>query len=475
MRKIIRRTAGMKKEIGAALVVALQLITLTLIGLMAPFATGPQHSADSAGASQVSATDAQSAQPPTATVQSDRRASAIAATKLSGLRATEVFNLATTRAVSASQSELPSEATLTTDQEDYQPYTYVYIPGTGSARGETVNMIVVQLSPNPASYEPWDVVADANGNIDTSWYIFSEDLIGATMQATATGQTSGFSASATFTDAVPPKGVAPVSPPTGGFAIEGDLLSNTPTSCVLLPTPTPSPCPFAPNQGDWYSGPGGSGGNVLNSDTTGTPVDPTTTFHLVDPYSSATDDNFAGGDKVDDNPTTWNWTLNPVNDKQDMNNALIHVSKDPITQHTWIMIAGDRLSNNGDAYIDFEFLQNTLTTTPLIGATGGFSSQGPDCGRTLNDFLLTLKLTNGGTVPDFFVSRWEAASGNHSCTGPSFDYVDVTTPVITATPPAVFAAVNASAVTVPNLTAFATNTYVTNTFTEAAVDLTALV
>src|SRR5256714_14453628 len=254
MRKIIRRTAGMKKEIGAALVVALQLITLTLIGLMAPFATGPQHSADSAGASPVSAT---------ATVQSDRRASAIAATKLSGLRATEVFNLATTRAASASQSELPNEATLTTDQEDYQPYTYVYITGTGFAPGETVNMIVVQLSPNPASYEPWDVVADANGNIDTSWYIFSEDLIGATMQAPATGQPPGFSPSPTFTDAVPPKGVAPVSPPTGGFAIEGDLLSNTPTSCVLLPTPTPSPCPFAPNQGDWYPGPGGTGGNVF--------------------------------------------------------------------------------------------------------------------------------------------------------------------------------------------------------------------
>ena len=52
--------------------------------------------------------------------------------------------------------------------------------------------------------------------------------------------------------------------------------------------------------------------------------------------------------------------------------------------------------------------------------------------------------------------------------------MDVTTPVVTATPPAVFAAVNASAVTVPNLTAFGTNTYVTNTFTEAAVDLTAL-
>ena len=38
----------MKKEIGAALVVALQMITLTLIGLMAPLAGGPQQSANAA-------------------------------------------------------------------------------------------------------------------------------------------------------------------------------------------------------------------------------------------------------------------------------------------------------------------------------------------------------------------------------------------------------------------------------------------
>ena len=113
----------------------------------------------------------------------------------------------------------------------------------------------------------------------------------------------------------------------------------------------------------------------------------TTTFHLIDAFNSNTDDNFAGGDKVHDNPNTWNWMLNPVNDKLDMNNGLIHVIKDPITQHTWVMVAGDRLSNNGDAYIDFEFLQNTLTTTPLVGGTGGFSSAGPNCGRTVNDFL----------------------------------------------------------------------------------------
>src|SRR5262249_52333341 len=128
-------------------------------------------------------------------------------------------------------------------------------------------------------------------------------------------------------------------------------------------------------------------------------------------------------------------------------------------------------------YIDFEFLQNTLTTTPLVGGTGGFNSAGPNCGRTLNDFLLTLELHQGGTVADFFVERWEQVNGNNSCNpGTSYDYVDVTTPVITATPPAVFAAVNAGTITLPpgNLTAFGTNNYLTNTFAEAAVDLTAL-
>src|SRR6266480_6111508 len=184
MSKIIRR----KKEIGAALIVALQITTLTLISLMLAFASGP------------SAPSAPSAPP----------AGAIPAVKLYEPQATQIFNLATTRAQSAQQSsqqsslmsETTTQATLTTNLADYPPYSYVYISGTGFEPGETVNMIVVQLSPNPASYEPWDVVADENGNIETTWYVFSDELIGATMQVTATGQTSLLTASATFTDAI---------------------------------------------------------------------------------------------------------------------------------------------------------------------------------------------------------------------------------------------------------------------------------
>src|SRR6059058_3546386 len=141
----------------------------------------PHRSASAQGESQMSAAQTQTAQAPTASAKDALRASAFPATKLSGPQATGVFYLGASRAASANQSELPNEATLTTDQEDYQPYTYVYMTGTGFSPGETVNMIVLELAPNPAAFEPWDVIADANGNFETSWYIFSEDLIGAEM------------------------------------------------------------------------------------------------------------------------------------------------------------------------------------------------------------------------------------------------------------------------------------------------------
>src|SRR6266550_6609099 len=186
MSKLIRR----KKEIGAALIVALQITTLTLISLMLAFASGP------------SAPSAPSAPP----------AGAIPAVKLYEPQATQIFNLATTRAQSAQQSsqqsslmsETTTQATLTTNLADYPPYSYVYISGTGFEPGETVNMIVVELDPIQQAYQPWDVVADENGNIETTWYVFSDELIGATMQVTATGQTSNLTASATFTDNAAP-------------------------------------------------------------------------------------------------------------------------------------------------------------------------------------------------------------------------------------------------------------------------------
>jgi len=240
----------------------------------------------------------------------------------------------------------------------------------------------------------------------------------------------------------PPNGVAVVSPPTGGFAIDGDLQANTPAN----------------NVGDWVPAGNGNGGAVLTN--AGLPVNSALTFHLVDPFNTA-ENNFAGGQKVDDNPNAWSWVTNPVNNKQDINHALIHFATDA-NGHNWVIVSGDRLSTNGNAYIDFEFLQNTMALTG--GPTsGGFSSAGPDGGRTVNDFTLTLNFTNGGTSPGLCVSRWVAV-------GSGFDYVDATSALPQG---AVFAAVNTGTITVP-YSAFGNNTYPKNAWAEAAVDLTAL-
>jgi len=232
MSKLIRHT----QKRGTVLFVALQLTALTFLSLVS-FIGGPQQSANKAPegtevsapaqpqpapvAQPQTATDqaqtetdqaqTQTAQPLTAADKAALRKSAVPAKKLQEPLASQVFNLATSRAESVGQSAQQSsqesdspndEPTLTTDRDDYPPYSYVYFTGTGFQPGETVNMIVVETDPIQQSFQPWDVVADENGNFQTSWYVFSEDFIGATFQATATGQSSQLTASATFTDAI---------------------------------------------------------------------------------------------------------------------------------------------------------------------------------------------------------------------------------------------------------------------------------
>src|SRR5206468_1328160 len=170
---------------------------------------GPQQAPKAPDETQVSApaqaetdpSQTQAAQPLTAAdltaaQREALRASAHPAKKLYEPRASQVFSLAQQRiADQAAQRtqgpESPNEGpTLTTDRQDYPPYSYVYFTGSGFQPGETVNMIVVETDPIQQSFEPWDVVADENGNFQTSWYVFSEDFIGATFKATATGHSS---------------------------------------------------------------------------------------------------------------------------------------------------------------------------------------------------------------------------------------------------------------------------------------------
>ncbi|MEY4084537.1 MAG: hypothetical protein RL074_324 [Bacteroidota bacterium] len=99
------------------------------------------------------------------------------------------------------------------------------------------------------------------------------------------------------------------------------------------------------------------------------------------------------------------WTLGTANNKTDMNNALIHFTTDA-NGNVWFVFAADRLSNSGNAYIDFEFLQDELTKTATGFASTGSSVTG---GRTQGDFLLTVYFENGAA--NFDIQHWENVSG----------------------------------------------------------------
>ncbi len=221
--------------------------------------------------------------------------------------------------------------------------------------------------------------------------------------------------------------------PSGGFAIDGDLQANI----------------VASGTGDWLKGGAGSGGFVF--DSLGNALNGGISFHLTDNYGG-NDNSFGGGDKANGNPNGWSWSAGSVNGKTDINNVLIHFSTD-VNGHQWLIVAADRSSNSGSAYLDFEFLQAPLTVNP----NGTFTSTGPNGGRTAGDFSLTF-LSSGGT---FILETWQGS-------GSSYNYVTSNAPA-----GSVYGASNASSVPV-SFGAFGSTTYASGTFTEGAIDLTAL-
>jgi hypothetical protein len=236
--------------------------------------------------------------------------------------------------------------------------------------------------------------------------------------------------------------VAPVYPPAGGFHVDGNLQANSPTA----------------GYGDWIPGPAGGGGFVMNA--AGVPLDTTTTFHIVDPYNSNDDVQSAG--HFNENPNTqWTWATGSANNKTDLNNVLLHFTKDSVGCHKWVMFSADRFGNAGTAYIDFEFLQNTLTRT---GATSGtYSSSGPNGGRTVNDLLFTIGYTGAGPASLVFY-KWAQVSPG------VYDYVQFTPSAGSA-----YGFTNVGGEAVP-YNAFGITTYaLSDQFAEGAVDLDAVV
>uniref|UniRef100_UPI00321782C3 T9SS type A sorting domain-containing protein n=1 Tax=uncultured Draconibacterium sp. TaxID=1573823 RepID=UPI00321782C3 len=96
-----------------------------------------------------------------------------------------------------------AQATLSTDKLDYAPGETVYIEGTGWHPGETVNLMVMNLTyPELNSlphYLDWNVTADSNGSF-SSWWDVTEDELNTELVLTALGQSSGYKEQVFFTD-----------------------------------------------------------------------------------------------------------------------------------------------------------------------------------------------------------------------------------------------------------------------------------
>lgn len=96
-------------------------------------------------------------------------------------------------------------SSLSTDRNDYMPGDTVQISGCGFLGNEPVSVQVIHLDSARttvytayALHDPWQVVADSNGNISTRWFV-SQDCLGATLKAMAQSITGAW-ASVTFTD-----------------------------------------------------------------------------------------------------------------------------------------------------------------------------------------------------------------------------------------------------------------------------------
>ena len=244
------------------------------------------------------------------------------------------------------------------------------------------------------------------------------------------------------------QGIAPVTIPTGGFNINGQVKVNS-------------------TVGDWTAGTaaGATGGWVLQQNATPPPdwigVNPGTTSIIRDPYDNAADLIFTGS-SFGDNPNTWKWTTGKPTSKCDINNALFH-SATSSTQK-WLILGGDRFSTTGTSYIDFQFSQGIFSRTST-----GFSSVGPNGeslaaygGRTPGDFVLSMEYTNGGAIATVHYYRWQPTSE-----GGSYKFVDL------GVPAGAFGASNTATIDVP-YGAFGSTSYIPFAFVEAAVNIDAI-
>ncbi|HEY8864456.1 MAG TPA: sortase [Candidatus Dormibacteraeota bacterium] len=216
---------------------------------------------------------------------------------------------------------------------------------------------------------------------------------------------------------------AVLAAPSGWLAIDGGIRFNPASGAThdWANSGSASPTYACPAGAVNLSGPGG----IFNCGSPGAgstpPIAPTltpaaaadpsiiTAVFVVDPISSDTTTTplcpagdptiIAGGAKNGDALTSIGTFHGPVPAKDDLSNvyAVSHTRAD--TGHPEVYFAAERLVNNGDSHMDFEFLQSVVGVTAACAGT--FTGN-----RTEGDLLVAVDFTAGGAVAGTSVYQW---------------------------------------------------------------------
>ncbi|MFV8343372.1 T9SS type A sorting domain-containing protein [Flavobacterium sp. XS2P39] len=305
------------------------------------------------------------------------------------------------------------------------------------------------------------------------------------------------------------KGIVPVQYPKSGSGVDGDAWAHEPIGTNFV------------NIGDLFDlthtdinghglidvTPGPSAGNVFYKPSA--PQNPPVaqsvpvTYQIKDNYTGDFT-IFTASNKINDNPKTYTWGAGSSPNKNEIQNCGVHFSYgDPniyggvtdasgnfisptpapgikgVATDLWCLFAGDRQTINGSSYIDFEFLQESLTITgatfgpvdpktgvaAINGGSGTFLTGAPDStgGRTVGDVLITIEFTQGGGEATVVIRTWQQV-------GAGFEYVVVPN---TSFPGSIFCTNNNVTTTVP-FDVYGTDpgTYLPNQWAEGAINLT---
>jgi hypothetical protein len=196
------------------------------------------------------------------------------------------------------------------------------------------------------------------------------------------------------------------------------------------------------------------------------------TAHVQDSYNVVGADNiFAGNEKDFFFASDWFWKLGTAKDKNDIaNGAAALVSSVVVNNVTltgsYLVFAGDRITNNGDAQIGFWFFQNG-TAPVTVSGVNTFSPE--KNGLPLpGDLLVLADFTGGGNNADVTVLMWTPGVGTYPNSDNNFTEVSTGAAV---------AENNAGPVSVPSCWNFtdkntgSTTQYSTNEFYEGYIDL----